>query len=741
MGNWSKQAKAALSQRDYTQAGDFFKLDGNYKAAVKAYVSGKNFGEAARIYEGMGQFAKAEKLLLKDGSAKDLAEFHVRNQSYEKALAAYTNHGMDYEAAELLEKLNRQVEAANLYAKLGFHEKAGVLFGKSRRFDDAIRMISKVIDGLAKQETVPLAKSKILKYQNWIANFHIGAKRFSAAGEIFLEHDNKEKAAKCFMKGGQALRAAEILLDLGKLEMAEKVLGTVQDLQARVMLAKICNARGEFERTLILLQDTNQPQLLSEAYENLGDFLKAAGEEEKLGNLRKAARLFQKGGEYRKAAMLFEQDGQYREAAECYEKLKKYGHAAKLYHMARDRYKAGLCLHRYGRSEDALKQLQMVEENHPNVMDAKKIMAEIFFKQGVFPLARRLLDEITADSPVDDSSMASFYFLARCLEQENNLEVAKKYYERIAAKKFNYADVTERLKRLHHIQAAQTGKFSLATPVKKKKNFNPFNLKEGDVIDERFEVQGTIGKGGMGTIFKVRDLSLSRNIALKMLSHRKADFEELKVELLMARDLTHPYIIKVFDVGQWHDIGYFTMEYVDGKPLKKFIHDKAGDPLTDKVRLMVKICEGLKAAHDQDVVHRDIKPQNIIVDKDYNPKILDFGIARKVTQQSRSISGSPKYMAPEQIQNTGTDVRTDIYALGIIMFYMFTLREPFIAKTPQEVMQMHLHQPLPDPLEVNPSVPYWLCDIIRKCCQKKPDVRFGDMGELIDELKLNLMEF
>ena len=409
--------------------------------------------------------------------------------------------------------------------------------------------------------------------------------------------------------------------------------------------------------------------------------------------------------------------------------------------MAKDRFKAGYCLYKYKRPDDALKQLQLVDEDHPNIFQAKNIMAEIFFVKGVFSVARRLLEEVTSGVMLDESTMLSFYYLARCLEEEGHKDIAKKYYERIVARKYDYADVADRLKQLTHIRAATTGKYPLMEETPSKNNINPFALKEGDIIDERFEVQGTIGKGGMGAIFKVRDLALDRAIALKMLTHKKADFEELKVELLMARDLTHPYIIKVFDVGQWHDIGYFTMEYVEGKPLKKYIHESNKDTLTDKVRLLIKICEGLKAAHDQDVVHRDIKPQNIIIDKGYNPKILDFGIARKVTQQSRSISGSPKYMAPEQIQNSVTDVRTDIYALGIIMYYMFTLKEPFVAKTPQEVMHMHLHNPLPDMLAINPSIPYWLCDIIRKCCQKKPDLRFNDMGELIDELNLNLMEF
>jgi len=736
MGRWSKQAKASLSQRNYTQAGDFFKLDGNFRAAIKAYLSGKNFTEAARIYEGLGQYSKAEKLLRKQGTPKDVAGFYIRNEEPDRAIRVYLDVGMDYEAAELLEKSKKLGEAAILYEKLKFYEKAGILYGKTRNFDKAIEMVSRVIDGLS-DGNIPLAKSKILKYKNWIANFHIGAKRFAEAGEIFLACDNKEKAAKCFHKAGQPLRTAEILLELGNLEAAEKVLSNVQALEGRVLLAKIANSRGNFEQTVNLLRDANKPELLSEAYENLGQFIQAAAQQEKLGNLQRAAEMYARAQDHSKSAILYEQQGRYKEAAECYEKLKKYGHAAKLYHLAKDRFKAGLCLFKFNRPDDALKQLQLVDQDHPDILQAKNIMAEIFFEQGVYSVARRLLEEITSKEVMDDNTMKSFYFLARCLEEEQSLASAKKYYERIVARKFNYSDVTQRLKHLQHIQATATGKYPLAN----NKNLRPFDLKPRDIIDDRFEIVGTIGKGGMGSIFHVRDISLDRDIALKMLTHKKADFEELKVELLIARDLTHPYIIKVFDVGLWHEIGYFTMEYVQGLSLKGYIHERKSDPLMDKVRLLVKICKGLKAAHDMDVVHRDIKPQNILVDQQGNPKILDFGIARKVTQKSNSISGSPKYMAPEQIQNTGTDVRTDIYALGIIMFYMFTLKEPFVGKTPPEVLKMHLERTLPNPMDYNPSLPYWLCDIIHKCCQKKPDLRFGDMSELVDELELNLMEF
>ena len=247
----------------------------------------------------------------------------------------------------------------------------------------------------------------------------------------------------------------------------------------------------------------------------------------------------------------------------------------------------------------------------------------------------------------------------------------------------------------------------------------------------------------MGFIYRVRDLALDRDVALKMLLHNRGSFEELKTELINARDLTHPYIIKVFDIGEWKGVFYFTMELVEGETLKAYIERSDIKEIEDKLKLLIKVCDGLHSAHTKGIIHRDIKPQNILINPDNEPKVLDFGIARRVNEDTKSqgISGSPKYMAPEQIQNTGADPRTDVYAIGIIMFYMFTKVEPFTGKDANQILLMQINRPLPDPTTYNPSIPYWLAEIIRRCCQKNKDMRYGGMNELIDELRLNIMDF
>lgn len=737
MGNWAKQARIAISQRNYTQAGDFYKLEGDYKAAIKAYIKGKNLVEAARIHESLGKVKKAEKILLKNGKPKAIAEFHIRNNNLEKATEIYLSNGMDYEAAELLENANQFHQAAELYEKLKFHDRAGILYRKTRNFLKAIEMFSLVVEELS-HSSDPNVSGKILKYKDRIANLHIGAKQFRSAGVIFEQLQMKEKAAKCYHKGGSTIKAAQLLVDVGQLDEAQKVLSHVRSRESRLLLGQIAISRGSYLEAIRFLQDTDQSEMLSEAFEHMGKYQEAAFHLEKIGAHKKSAAMYSRAGDYQKAAILFEQNGSYEEGAQNYEKQQKFDQAAKLYQLADNSFKAGFCLYKSQRLEEALKFLQSLDGHHPNRQEANGIMAQIFFKQGMFPVARKLLGDLTSHLLLDDSSIDQFYLLARCLEEEGDLKGAQSYYERIAAKRFDYKDVNGRLKLFHKGRLSKNPSHAHTL-----REISPYEVTIGDVIADRFKILSTIGKGGMGFIFKVRDLSLDRDIALKMLFHEKGDFEELKVELLIARDLTHPYIIKVFDVGMWQKIGYFTMEYVDGQSLKSHILENSPPSLQQKIELLIKICEGMRAAHQQDVVHRDIKPQNILVDKKFNPKILDFGIARKVTQnsQKKGISGSPKYMAPEQIKNLNIDMRTDIYALGIIMFYMFTQKEPFVGRTPQEVMLMHLETKLPDPQEYNEEVPYWLSEIIKRCCQKISDMRFNDMEELINELKLNLVDF
>jgi len=737
MGKWTKQARLAMGKKDFQRAGDFYILDGAYKAAVKAFVKGKLYVKAAKTYEEMGNIKKAQKILLKHGSTHDVAQFLLRQHDKEGAIALYLKSGMEFEAAEMYEKINMLDRAAELYDRLRFFEKAGLLFGQAKKYDKAIGSFTKAIDQLERAD-IPDARTKSDKYKGWIANFHLAANRFELAGDLFSELVRREKAVKCYIKAGCPIKAAKLLIQMGNATRAEELLKGDSSLQARQMLGQIALDRGDYQVAATLLEGFDQSEGLAKAYEQLGRFEEAAFHYEKIGEIKKAASFYAKAHDYRKAALIFEEKGFYNDAAENYERLREFEHAAKLYQRANNHFKTGYCLYRTLQFEDALEYLQKIDDIDPSVIDAKRLMAKIFYKQGYYSVATKLLEELTAKATLSEENLETYYLLARCLEESGETTEANRYYERICSRKVTYKDVRERVEKLSKVV-----KRSRNTVTETRDLVTPESFNIGDVIADRFRIVDEIGKGGMGCIFKVRDLSLDRVVALKMLIHNRGSFEELKTELINARDLTHPYIIKVFDIGEWKNVCYFTMELADGTTLKNYIENSDLSELDEKIRIIIKICEGLYSAHRMDIVHRDIKPQNIILDSNLDPKILDFGIARRVSQegQDQGISGSPKYMAPEQIQNTGTDPRTDIYAVGIIMFYLFTKKEPFVGKDANQILLMQINRQLPDPLEINPILPCWLVEIVRRCCQKNKEMRFNDIAELIEELKLNVMDY
>jgi len=738
MGKWAKSARVALRAKEFIQAGDFFKLDGNYSAATRAYLKGDHFEEAAKVLEVIGKPKKAEKLLRKHHLNKQLADFLVRNDRIVEAIDVLQANGYMFEAAEMYEHINQPEAAAHLYMDLGFFEKAGKLFTKSRKFDHAIHAIEKAIETMDEANDRLLA-SREQKMKEWLANLHLGAKKFRVAGDLFAELLKHDLAAKCYLKSGDRAKAASSLMKAGLLDQAKEILTEMNTSESRVLLGKIFLEQKELEQAVECLKDSEEHTLLSEAFEQLGQFREAAEHLEKSGQQIRAASYFSRAHEYKRAAFIYEEQEQFFEAAECYAKVENFFHAAKLYLKAKNNYKTGECLYKTGKISEALPFFQVVDELDPNFPMAKKYMAEIFFAQEDFNISAKLYEELISKYgfSLNEANIDIYYRLARSLESQKKYEEALQYFERIYTRKADYLDTRDRMRTL----SAKMGKVDRATlfqgPLTAK------DLQKNQIIADRFRIDEEIGKGGMGYIFKVWDISLGRTVALKMLIHSKGNLEELKAELITARDLTHPYIIKVFDIGQWHDVSYFTMELVEGLTLKKFIEKGADKDFQKKLSLYIRICEGIRAAHNQGVIHRDLKPQNIIVTLDGTPKILDFGIARKydAKDSKQGVSGSPKYMAPEQILNEDMDPRTDIYALGIIMFYLFTGKEPYVGKNANEILLKQINHPLPDPQAIQPDIPFWLVEIIKHCCHKNKDMRYGSIDELISELKLNTMDF
>ena len=269
-------------------------------------------------------------------------------------------------------------------------------------------------------------------------------------------------------------------------------------------------------------------------------------------------------------------------------------------------------------------------------------------------------------------------------------------------------------------------------------------LKSGMIIGDRYEILGKIGSGGMSTVYKGKDQKLNRNVAIKVL---KSEYREdknfvrkFKEEAQAAACLAHPNIVNVYDVGEEDGVHYIVMELVEGITLKNYIERKGKLTIKEATSIAIQVSMGLEVAHNNEIVHRDIKPQNIMISKDGKVKVMDFGIAKAASSETiaSNAMGSVHYTSPEQARGGYSDAKSDIYSLGIVMFEMVTGRVPFDGETTVAVAVKHLQEEIPSPKTFCPELPISLEQIIYKCTEKVVARRYMNIAELIADLKQSL---
>ena len=258
----------------------------------------------------------------------------------------------------------------------------------------------------------------------------------------------------------------------------------------------------------------------------------------------------------------------------------------------------------------------------------------------------------------------------------------------------------------------------------------------------RYEILDKLGEGAMGVVYRARDATLGRVVALKMLSADLGAEEELHQRFQREAEaigrLSHPNIVTVYDVGEASGQLYMAMELLEGDDLRSLIEKRAAIALADRVRILIQICTGLAYAHSRGVVHRDIKPANILVGSDGRAKILDFGLARVSARSTITrrgvILGTPDYMAPEQAMGKGVDRRSDVFSAGAVFYEFLTLEKPFKGKTLHAVLYQIISDDPEPVLTVNPEVPVRLASIVHRMLRKDPDLRYGAMDDVARDL-------
>jgi eukaryotic-like serine/threonine-protein kinase len=266
----------------------------------------------------------------------------------------------------------------------------------------------------------------------------------------------------------------------------------------------------------------------------------------------------------------------------------------------------------------------------------------------------------------------------------------------------------------------------------------------GRILGHRYEILQMLGEGGMGTVYKARDREVDRLVALKVIRPELAQnadaLHRFKQELVLARQITHRNVIRIFDLGDADGLKFITMEFIDGRDLKTLIREKGKFTPKEAVQIVVQVCKALEASHAEGVIHRDLKPQNIMVDEQGKVSVMDFGIARSMEvgggmTQTGALVGTPEYMSPEQAKGQHLDARSDLFSLGIIFYELLTGHSAYKADTAMETLWKRTHEAARPPIELEPGIPRAISDMVVKCLEIDRDRRYQSVAEFAKDLE------
>src|SRR5271169_2107171 len=268
-------------------------------------------------------------------------------------------------------------------------------------------------------------------------------------------------------------------------------------------------------------------------------------------------------------------------------------------------------------------------------------------------------------------------------------------------------------------------------------------LDPGTVLGGRYDIVRLLGQGGMGAVYQAYDRELERQVALKLIRPELAANPEIlqrfKQELILARQITHRNVIRIFDLGQADGFKFITMEYIEGEDLQALLKQRKKLEPADAAKVIAQVCRALEVAHAEGVIHRDLKPQNIMLDKTGRVYVMDFGIARSTLTssmtQTGALIGTPDYMSPEQAKGQKVDARSDLFSVGIIFYEILSGQSPYVADTTMGKLWKRTSEPARPLGDLDKTIPQTLSEIVKKCLEIDPEKRFASATELLHAIE------
>ncbi|MCZ6783599.1 MAG: protein kinase [Proteobacteria bacterium] len=505
-----------------------------------------------------------------------------------------------------------------------------------------------------------------------------------------------------------------------------------QSAKAHLLLARLHREQGHAERAAEHFESAGRALEAARLRASLKDYTRAAALYEQAGDSLRAAEMFRRAGELVKAGDAFELARDLESAIACY---KKAGNTAKwvsALERSGELFEAAQVAFQHDDRARGIRLLQQIASDDSRYTEACSQLADAFEREGHRDLATEALDRYFQVAPPGTGNPDLAFRLADLLEQGDQFERALEVLERLRTQEPTYPHVATRIETLRKKRSEQELSDSNA-----RRTTAPIGTRTAPTawIDEdRYQLIEEIGRGGMGVVFKARDTRLNRVVALKRLpenlrDHPKAIQLFLREAQASAR-LTHRNIVTVYDTDQTDGTFFITMELLKGRPLNVILKKKGRLTARDAARLGRQVASGLHYAHQQRVVHRDIKSANLFFTVDKTVKIMDFGLAKmmeEVRKEATVIGGTPFYMAPEQSAGESVDHLADIYAFGVTLFELATGQVPF---SKGDVAYRHRHETPPDPRSVASDIPDELAELILEMIEKKPADRTQSADEV-----------
>lgn len=717
---------------------------GDYVQAAEIYASLGDTNEALELLLEAEQYDMAAELLISNNRIEDAVEVYLRQNNTQKALNLLKKQGDFFraamickqqklyrEAAALFEKCGILSEAARMYAEDHDYKRAADLYLRSNMmqsaaesFEAAAKESEEKTNPFSAQTSDFLSRSlwlKAAKAWELVPNPEKAGKiyqdllEWELAGNLYEDIGNFRKALFCFEQSDNIDKTLQLLTNLNMHDKAAKLMATKAESRGDLATAaQLALKQKDFAKAAEYFERSGNFQLAGENYERSQAYLLAAEAYFKADDVPKAARMYRIAGNLDTAAKLYEQLAQIDQAVELHVQSQNFSRGAELLLEA-------------DKTDEALRLLLRVPDDHPSQRKIKRLKAIAYFRlkkvQTGFNLVSDLLEQ-----PVSTENVEVHYEYANALQDDGRLKEALTVYQRIVDYDKNYKNALKHLNWCAATEETLSAKIS-DTVVGE--------LPIGIVIAGRYELLELLGKGGMGVVYRAADRELNLAVALKILRPKLSydpDFIEMfKREVTLARMLSHPNIIKIYDLNRMGNMWFVSMEYLQGEEVKDFII-REGKMSSERVQnIGMQILSGLSHSHSRNLIHSDVKPQNIFIDQKGHATLVDFGIARIMSSHSKdqTVYGTPGYISPEQITGGPATPRSDIYSLGVTLYEMMTARMPFEEESMDLILESQLKLDPPPPSHYSPEVPKWMDSVIMKMMARKPANRFGSADEVL----------